>query len=60
MKAFETIENIEVSEEFRVCPNCGYDLGFHTSLLKEKIHYKIILICPTCGARYDVGWTIDL
>jgi hypothetical protein len=21
--------------------------------------YRVILICPDCGARYDVGWRIS-
>lgn len=54
------IENIEIGEEFRICPSCGYEGGFHTSFLKEKNNYDIILICPTCGARYDIGWKIEI
>lgn len=60
MKAFETIEKVEISEEFRICPSCGYELGFHSSFLKENSKYRVILICPACGARYDIGWEIDI
>jgi acetone carboxylase gamma subunit len=56
-------------EEFRVCPACGYDYGFHTSFLRVNAGkdfpvkstrevYRVILICPECGARYDVGWRV--
>ena len=47
---------------FRVCPNCGYQRGFH-------VHFKEIsegkarlgLICPSCGQSYDIGWlTADI
>jgi hypothetical protein len=43
-------------------------LGFHTSFLNINAGndpvpvrstqevYRIILVCPDCGARYDVGW----
>jgi hypothetical protein len=60
------IRCIKVEGEFRVCLNCGYDRGFHSSYLNlaagkpdpvkstSKL-YRIILICPNCGARYDVG-----
>ena len=56
----------KIEGEFRVCPNCGYERGFHTSYLDlaagkpvpvkttSKL-YRVILICPNCGARFDVG-----
>jgi hypothetical protein len=58
-------------EEFRVCPACGYALGFHTSFVSASAGknnpvrstrevYRVILICPECGARYVVGWRISL
>jgi ssDNA-binding Zn-finger/Zn-ribbon topoisomerase 1 len=42
-------------EEFRVCPTCKYDKGFHTSYKKVEQDFKIIHICPNCGSRYDIG-----
>jgi hypothetical protein len=56
MKASSDITMIELAEEFRICPQCGYELGFHSSFLRSGEGYRIILICPECGARYDVGW----
>jgi hypothetical protein len=56
MKASRDIVKIELAEEFRICPQCGYELGFHSSFLRAEEGYRIILICPECGARYDVGW----
>ncbi len=47
---------VELADEFRICPACGYELGFHSSFLRCEEGYRIILICPDCGARYDVGW----
>ena len=55
MKASEEIVKIELAEEFRICPKCGYELGFHSSFLRSEEGYRIILICPECGARYDMG-----
>jgi hypothetical protein len=46
--------------EFRRCDVCGYDRGFHSSFAKNDEKHSVILICPECGARYDVGWTIEL
>lgn len=56
MAVSEQIRRIELDEEFRVCPSCGYERGFHSSFLRAGESHKIILICPNCGARYDVGW----
>jgi len=56
MKASEEIVKIELGEEFRICPKCGYELGFHSSFQRAERGYWIVLICPECGARYDVGW----
>ena len=64
------IKNIKIEDEFRICPACGYELGFHTSFLKlhagkdspvksTREVYQVILICPECGARYDVGWRVS-
>ena len=35
MKASSDITRIELAEEFRVCPQCGYELGFHSSFLQS-------------------------
>jgi hypothetical protein len=64
------ITTTNVEGEFRVCPACGYDYGFHTSFLRvdagknspvksTREVYRVILICPECGARYDVGWRVS-
>ena len=51
------VEKVEIEGEFRVCPACGYERGFHVSFKAEpgKNDRCVILICPSCGARYDVG-----
>jgi DNA-directed RNA polymerase subunit M/transcription elongation factor TFIIS len=70
MPAKSEIANNNVDEEFRVCPACGYEYGFHTSFLRidagknfpvksTREVYRVILICPECGARYDVGWRVS-
>ena len=61
---------IKVVDELHICPSCGYDLGFHTSFLNvnsmkdnpvksTKEVFRVILICPECRARYDVGWRVS-
>lgn len=53
------ISKKDVKEEFRVCPSCGYELGFHVSFIREEEKLRIVLICPNCGARFDIGWLIS-
>jgi uncharacterized protein with PIN domain len=61
---------LTVEDELHTCPACGYALGFHTSFINANAVkdnpikstrevYRVILICPECGARYDVGWRIS-
>lgn len=55
-KVSSEITTAEVQDEFRVCPKCGYELGFHVSFQKSEGSdaLSLILICPTCGARYQI------
>jgi predicted RNA-binding Zn-ribbon protein involved in translation (DUF1610 family) len=70
MPVLREIKNIKIEDELHVCPTCGYELGFHTSFLKlysgkdspvksTRDVYQVILICPECGARFDVGWRVS-
>ncbi len=64
------IKNITLEDELHTCPGCGYERGFHTSFLALRANKDspvkstrevscVILICPECGARYDVGWRVS-
>jgi len=70
MPVLREIKNIKIEDDLHVCPTCGYELGFHTSFLKlhsgkdspvksTRDVYQVILICPECGARFDVGWRVS-
>ena len=71
MPVLHEIKNIKIDDELRVCPDCGYEFGFHTTFLKlnagknprviksTRDVYRVILLCPECGARYDVGWRVS-
>jgi hypothetical protein len=65
------ITSLLVENELHTCPACGYELGFHTSFVRIHVRKgteagsaretcRVILICPECGARYDVGWRVPL
>lgn len=53
------IKKVELEEEFSKCLACGYTKGFHNMFKKavENGHLKWYLICPQCGATYDIGLT---
>ncbi len=54
-------EKILIEEELRICPQCGYEDGFHTSFVRQgKEKCKVILICPSCHSRYDPNWDVDV
>jgi hypothetical protein len=56
-RASKEIVKTITGKEFRVCPHCEYQLGFHVSFIRRpKSGYDIILICPDCGTRYTNGW----
>ena len=70
MPVSSEITTLSVGDDLHVCPACGYEYGFHTSFINmnsEKDNpvkctrevFRVILICPECGARYDVGWRIS-
>jgi len=57
------IRKSDPGEDFHRCPNCGYSRGFHCSFARAaegSARYRIILICPECGTRFDIGWSLAL
>lgn len=67
MPDLKEIQPLPVENELHTCQACGYERGFHTSFVSNRSKgdtaagsqgkgFRIILICPECGARYDVGW----
>jgi len=65
------IRILAVENELHTCPDCGNPLGFHTSFIRAgtgknspvrttREVFRVILICPECGARFDVGWRVPL
>jgi predicted RNA-binding Zn-ribbon protein involved in translation (DUF1610 family) len=61
---------MNVVGELHRCPACGYERGFHTSFISMNADkdnpvkstrevWRVILLCPECGARFDVGWRVS-
>lgn len=70
MPDLKEIEVLPVENELHTCPSCKYRLGFHVSFVSAggreppgtapREMFRVILICPECGARYDAGWRVPL
>ncbi len=54
----ETIHKIKFAKEFKICPKCGYEDGFHTMLKQDGKNIKWMFICPTCHTIFDIGYKI--
>jgi hypothetical protein len=54
----QRVEKIELQDEFRVCPACGYKDGFHSMFRKQGELTGWFFICPACHKIYDIGLTV--
>ncbi len=51
-------QQIDIDTDLTVCPECDYTNGFHVTFLRnDDGKLKIILVCPSCSAKFDIGWT---
>ena len=53
-------ERLTVEGSLEVCPECGYEGGFHVLIQRRDdvpdANIRLHLKCPGCGATYDLGW----
>ena len=58
-----------VLDVFEACEKCDYDRGFQLALIKRradagttlgKERLRVVLVCPECGQRYDIGWSVEV
>lgn len=57
------VEPRDMGNLFKVCPNCGYERGFHSMFRKRARspkEYDWLFICPNCGATYDTGLSVTV
>jgi uncharacterized Zn finger protein len=52
------IKVVNMKEEFKICPSCGYEDGFHSMFKKDGDVIKWLFICPSCHEVFDVGFTV--
>ena len=54
------VKNVKMDSEFKICPSCGYEDGFHSMLKKEGEITKWLFICPSCHDVFDIGFTVSM
>ena len=52
------VKTIEMANEFKVCPVCNYEDGFHSMFKKDGKATKWLFICPSCHGVFDIGLTV--
>lgn len=55
----DRVKSIEMKEEFKNCPECGYRDGFHSMFKKDGDSLKWLFICPSCHMIFDIGLTVS-
>jgi len=53
------INKVQMEGEFKICPSCGYEDGFHSMFKKENDITRWFFIWPSCHKIYDIGFTAD-
>ncbi len=52
------LKKVKFTDEFKVCPVCGYEDGFHSMFKIEDNETKWYFICPDCHSIFDIGFTV--
>ena len=52
------IKDVVMEDEFKVCPSCGYEDGFHSMFRKEGGVTKWLFICPSCHDIFNIGFKV--
>ena len=53
------VKTAKMDDEFKICPSCGYEDGFHSMLKKEGDITKWLFICPSYHEVFDIGYTVQ-
>ncbi len=52
------IYKTDMGEEFKICPQCGYQDGFHSMFKRDGANTRWLFICPSCHSIFDIGQTV--
>ena len=54
----DDVQTIDLGNGLTVCPECDYTNGFHVTFVRQAdTTVKIVLVCPSCSAKFEIGWT---
>lgn len=55
------VQKTGINGRFEACPDCGYGKGFHSAFYRDEgaTAVRWVLVCPGCGARYDLGMVVS-
>lgn len=51
------VSRISMKDEFKLCPSCGYEDGFHSMFKRDGELLKWLFVCPACHEIFDIGLT---
>lgn len=54
----DKIIKVGLGDEFKICPACGYEDGFHSMFKRDNAVVSWLFICPACHQIFDVGLTV--
>ena len=54
------VEHVTIEDEFKICPACGYEDGFHSMMKREQERCKWLFICPSCHRVFVYCRNIDI
>jgi transposase len=55
-----TIHQVQLEDEFKTCPQCGYRDGFHSMLQRHGEEIRWLFICPSCHEVFDIGHKLKI
>lgn len=54
-----TIHQVALQDEFKICPICNYQDGFHSMFKQDEGVMQWLFICPSCHEVFDIGYTVN-
>ena len=54
------VKKIQLVDEFKICPTCGYRDGFHSMYKRMDDEIRIFSICPSCHDVFDVNISLAM
>ncbi|PLX49861.1 MAG: hypothetical protein C0613_05765 [Desulfobulbaceae bacterium] len=55
----DKVMRVQMAEEFKICPTCGYEDGFHSMFVRREDCLQWHFICPSCHGIFDIGLTVS-